>query len=412
MGSDGMTTYFTPEFFKGNRARLRKLFTGTAPIVITANSLLQRNSDIAYPFRQDSNFWYLTGITEPDFVLVMDRDKEYLISPVRNQIRTIFDGGLDPEIITQRSGIKEIIDAKNGWKNFSRRLQRVQHVATIAAPPNYIENYEFYTNPARANLISKLKLAKPELEFLDLKEHFATMRVLKHPQEINAIKDSVNLTASALRKLKSKLSKMKYEYEVEAFLSQAFRSQGALHGYNPMVAGGINACTLHYDENNKELNKRDLLLIDAGAEKEYYSADLTRTYALGAPTKRQQAVYDAVLEVQDYVLSNIKPGITLKESEKLSEQFMGEKLRELGLIKAIEKKTVRHYFPHAASHYLGLDLHDAGDYNTPMEADMVITVEPGIYIPEEGIGIRIEDDILITNNGHKVLSAGLPRTLT
>jgi Xaa-Pro aminopeptidase len=403
-----MKSYFDADYFSSNRKSLRNRLDSSSPIIITANSLLQRNSDIAYPFRQDSNFWYLTGITEPDFVLVMDGSEEYLIAPNRNDIRTIFDGGLDDGAASKRSGIKQILDTKTGWKQLGARLKQVNKVAIIAASPKYINSYEFYTNPARANLIKKLKQQKSGLDCLDLREHFAEMRMRKQPQELAAIRASVDITEKALKDLQPKLLNMKHEYEAEAFLTHIYRSQGVMHGYSPIVAGGKNACTLHYDENSAALKSGELLLIDTGAEAEYYSADITRTYMHGKATTRQLAVHAAVSEVQEYVLSYLKPGISLKESEQKSEQFMGKKLRELGLIKKIERKTVRRYFPHATSHFLGLDLHDAGDYEKPLEPDMVVTVEPGIYIPEEGIGIRIEDDILITRTGNINLSDTLP----
>lgn len=406
-----MNSYFAPSFFQGNRERLRTLFTGKAPIVLTGNNLLQRNSDIAYPFRQDSNFWYLTGLTEPDIILVMDKDREYLITPERSNYRNIFNGGIDTRALSGRSGITEILDTKEGWKRLDSRLERVRHVATVAAPPAYIEHYEFFSNPAKANLITRLKSVSTELELLDLREHFARMRVVKQACEIDAIKASVDLTVRTFKKLKPKLDKMRSEYEVEAFINSAFRSNGAQSGYESIVAGGMNACTLHYNSNNNALTPHELLLIDAGAEQEYYSADITRTYALGEPTKRQRAIHNAVTEVRRYVLSYLKPGVSIKESEKLVEQFMGEKLRTLGLIKIIDRDSVRKYFPHATSHFLGLDLHDAGNYERPLESGMVLTVEPGIYIPEENIGVRIEDDIVITKNGAKNLSANLPHSL-
>jgi len=155
-----------------------------------------------------------------------------------------------------------------------------------------------------------------------------------------------------------------------------------------------------------------LLLMDVGAQYQYYAADLTRTVALASqPSKRQQQVYNAVAEAQDYAYSLLKPGVSLHEYEGQMEEFTGEKLRELGLIKTIKHESVRKYFPHSTSHFLGLDVHDSGDYDLPLEPGVVMTVEPGIYIPEEVIGVRIEDNILITADGNQNLSSRLPREL-
>lgn len=406
-----MTSYFNTEFFIQNRQRLRELFSGTAPIVLTAHGLMQRNNDMAFPFRQDSNFWYLTGINEPDIILVMDKDKEYLIVPERDEVRQVFDGSVVNDALTVRSGIQTVFGSKTGWKQLSTRVKKTKHIATLAAPKSYAQHFDFYTNPARAALHARLKEYNPSIELLDLREQFRRMRSVKQPAEIKAIQASVDLTVNTLRKLPKSLGRMAHEYEVDAYLTSAFRNKGATHGYAPIVAGGQNACTLHYENNAHPLDSDQLLLIDAGAEVEFYAADITRTFALKPPTRRQRAVHQAVLETQDFGLSLLKPGNTIHDNEKLVEQFIGEKLRELGLIKTIEHETVRQYYPHALSHYLGLDVHDAGDYERPLEPGMVLTVEPGIYISEEGIGIRIEDDVLITKSGNKVLSHTLPRML-
>src|SRR4051812_14325359 len=148
---------FGSDFFAGNRERLRRLFTGTAPIVVTAHGLLQKGGDEAFTLHQDRSFWYLTGINEPDIVLVMDKGREYLIVPGRELIREQFDGAIDPAVLSRRSGIKEILDEKEGWKRLEARLKRVQHVATLAANPRHLENLGMYTNPARAELIARLK---------------------------------------------------------------------------------------------------------------------------------------------------------------------------------------------------------------------------------------------------------------
>lgn len=413
---DGMNEHiFTSDFFVGNRDRLRQLFTGTAPIVIAANGLLQRGGDDTYPFFQDANFWYLTGLNEPDLVLVLDKDKEYIIAPGRNAMRQTFDGALDVDAIMRRSGIRTVIGEKDGWRQLNARLKRVQHVATLAAPPAYLEGYDTYTNPARARLVTRLKEVNANLEPLDLREHLARMRTVKQESELAALRAAIDITTAALKDATQaqRLAKYGYEYEIEAAITAGFRKRGAVgHAFSPIIASGERACTLHNITNNGRLATDELVVLDVGAEVEHYSADVTRTVALGRPSPRQRKVHEAVLDVQHYAMDLLKPGVMLRDYEKQVEHYMGEKLRELGLIKTIKSEVVRQYFPHATSHFLGLNTHDAGDYERPLEPGVVLTVEPGIYIAEEAIGVRIEDDVLITTDGITNLSARLPRELS
>ena len=409
-----MNLHFNSDFFAGNRQRLRELFTGTAPIVVTANGLLQRGGDSSFPFAQDANFWYLTGIDEPDLILVMDRDKEYLIVPTRSQSRQAFDGVLDEKTLTKVSGIKLVYDESAGWEQLRNRLKKVKHVATIAAPAPYIDAYGLYTNPSRSSLVHRLKAEKNELELLDLGPHISRLRMIKQEPEIGAIQQAIDITVSSLKASfsKAKLSRYAHEYEIEAEVAKGFRSRGAEgHAFAPIVASGQRACTLHYVENSGKLSADELLVADVGAEVDHYAADITRTIALGKPSARQLAVHSAVLEVQEYAFGQLKPGVLLRDYEQKIEHFMGEKLRELNLIKTIEHDAIRKYYPHATSHFLGLNVHDVGDYDRPLEPGVVLTVEPGIYIAEESIGIRIEDDVLVTEKGIEILSRKLSREL-
>jgi Xaa-Pro aminopeptidase len=406
---------FESDFFTANRARLRQLFTGTAPIVITANGKLQQAADEAYAFTQDSNFWYLTGIDEPDVVLVMDQNKEYLILPERSVVSEIFDGATTADAVSRISGIKEVYTEKEGWKYFSSRLKRLRHTATLGANPPYMETFGMYANPARATLIRRLKDYNENIELLDIRQHLARLRMVKQEPELAAIQRAIDITLDTLKIISrpSTLKRYAYEYEVEADITRGFRRAGAEgHAFTPIVAAGKHAVTLHNIANEGQLASDELLVTDVGAQYNHYSADVTRTFDLGSAPKRAHNVHAAVIEVYNYACSLLKPGILMRDYEKDVETFMGEKLRELGLIKVIERDDVRKYFPHATSHYLGLDTHDAGDYDRPLEPGVVMTVEPGIYIPEEGIGVRVEDDVLITATGITVLSARLPLVLS
>ena len=407
-------SHFNADFFAGNRKRLSELFSGTAPIIITANGLLQRGGDSSYSFCQDANFWYLTGIDDPDITLVIDRDKEYLIVPPRDASRTAFDGAIDDSVLTNRSGIAEILETEDGWRKLNSRLNKVKHAATIAAAPGYIERYGLYANPARARLVKQLKQHNESLELLDLTSHLVHMRMVKQAPELAALQQAIDITIASIKTATTnvKLAKYDYEYQLEAAVAHGFRSRGASgHSFEPIVAGGARACTLHNVSNNNKLSAGELVVVDVGAEVEHYAADITRTFGLGKVSKRSKTVHAAVADVQQYAFSLLKPGVLIGDYEQQIERYMGEKLRTLGLIKTIDHDSVRKYYPHATSHFLGLNVHDAGDYNMPLQPGMVITVEPGIYIPEESVGVRIEDDVLITATGIKNLSRRLPSSL-
>jgi Xaa-Pro aminopeptidase len=403
-----MSDLFSADFYVGNRKKLRSLFQGTAPVVITANGKLQKGTSDHFPLYQDGNFLYLTGINEPDLVLVMDKDKEYLILPERSQGGEAFYGVHDPAHLSALSGVAEVLDFKSGWKKLTARLKKVKHVATVAPSPVYIEHYDFYTNPARATLLAKLKDINPQLEPLDLRQHLAIMRMVKQAPEVAAIQRAIDISIQSFKEVRRKLPKVTNEYEVAALLGYGFRRRGADgEAYFSIVAGGANACVMHYDKNNQLLGQNQVVMIDAGAAYNRYAADISRSYIYGTGTKRQDQVWQAVKDVHDFALANLKPGVTIIDNERAVEQFMGEKLRSLGLIRNVERGEIRKFFPHATSHYLGLDVHDAGDYQRPLEPGVTLTVEPGIYIPAEGIGIRLEDDLLITADGATNLSAEL-----
>lgn len=409
-----MKSFFSSRFFTENRRRLRESSAPDVPIVITANGLLQKGSiDGAYQFSQDADFWYLTGIDEPDIVLVMDGRDEYLIVPSRPAIREAFDGAVASSPLTRRSGVKTVLDEEAGWARLSRRLKKTGKVATARPLPAYTERYGIYANPARANLLAKLR-SYARLKLTNVSADLARMRMIKQPAELKAIQTAIDITAGSMKEAltPAKRRAYAYEYELEAEIGRGFRRRGAGgHSFEPIIAGGKRACTLHNVANDGALAKDELVVVDVGAEVEHYAADITRTVSLDKPSKRQREVYDAVLEVQRFALGLLKPGANFKDYEKQVRHHMGEQLVALGLIRSNYPKAVHKFYPHGTSHLIGLYVHDAGDYDQPMQPGMVMSCEPGIYIPKEGIGIRIEDDVLITASGNEVLSAAVPRRL-
>lgn len=405
-------TLFSSEFFTSNRQRLRKRIK-TEIIIVTANGRLQRSADTTYPFQQDTNFLYLTGVREPDVLLVIEGDVSYLIRPKMSAYQEVFDGVSDHDALQTTSGVDRVYEYDEGWERLRKKLQKESEVAILLPPPDYIDVYGMYTNPARTMLQRNITNCNKAIKCIDIREALAGMRMIKQVPEIDAIRQAIDITKIGLDDITNHLKNgdYKHEYEIEADLTRAFRRQNSQHAFEPIIASGKRACTLHNIASSGELATNDLILFDVGAAYEGYAADITRTMAITRPTDRQQQVYKAVADVQKYAFSLLKPGVALRSYEKQIEKYIGEKLIALGVIKENETNEVRKYYPHAASHHLGLDVHDIDDRERALEPNMVITVEPGIYIPEEGIGVRIEDDVRITEDGIEILSAHLPSQL-
>lgn len=399
------------QFFVSNRQKLRKAFGGKAPIVIAGNGLMQKSADASFPFVQDSNFWYLTGIREPGLILVMEVDREYVITPAHDVVRETFEGKLDFSAMADQAGIEEAFSEDDGWKILSRRAKKVKHIATIQPSPSYIEQITMYTSPARARLVTRLKVYNPDINLIDLRPVFASMRSVKTAEELKLIKAAAKETAHLYKLIERKRSKVEFENELLAELQREITRRGVEFAYDPIIASGKNALTLHYTNNDAPIGRSKFLLLDVAVRAHGYNADITRT-VVDNPTKRQTQVYNAVLAVQEFAISLLKPGTNLKTYEEAVFQFMGEKLRELGLIQTISKESVRKFYPHATSHFLGIDVHDVGDHGSELVTGMVLTVEPGIYIQKESIGIRIEDMVVITEKGCEILSKSIPKTIS
>jgi Xaa-Pro aminopeptidase len=370
---------------------------------------MQRGNDAAFSFEQEANFWWLTGIEEPDWEIIVDgtRGKSWLVQPKVSEIHQIFDGSLAPHIAKKISGVDDVLTRDSADALLRELATKHSVVYTLGEHPAK-EHYDFVSNPATKLLHSSLSRIFSDVQ--DCRRDVARLRAIKQPEEIVAIKKAIKLTVSAFQDAKALLSELKHEYEVEAEFSYVFRRAGATgHAYDPIVAGGKNAVTLHYNKNNDALKQSSLLLLDIGARVDGYPADITRTYAVGVPTQRQVDVHAAVERAHKSIIALLKPGLTVSSYHDSVDVIMKDALEGLGLLG--EPSNYRKYFPHAISHGLGVDVHDSLGGPTQFESGMVLTVEPGIYIPEEGIGVRIEDDILITDIGHTNLSASLPTSL-
>jgi Xaa-Pro aminopeptidase len=398
-------------FFVNNRERLiRRLSGGIA--VFSAYTKMQRTNDIASQFEQEANFWWLSGIESPDWQLIIDgtRGKSWLVMPQVSAVSQIFDGSLAAVDAEDISGVSDILSHDEAVKML-RDLSKKHSVAYTLGDQPHAEYLDFILNPAPKRLHEQLIRTFNSVR--DCRKELAELRAIKQPEEMAAIQGAINVTVDAFKEVKSLLAICKYEYEVEAAFTYYFQMHGpSKHAYDPIIAAGKNATTLHYVANNAKLKRRELLLLDIGARRDGYPADVTRTYATKEPTKRQIQVHGAVVAAQQEIISLLAPELSVEQYQREVDRIMIDSLLSLGLMtNRTDEKTYRRYFPHAVSHGLGVDVHDSLGAPKYFQSGMVLTVEPGIYISEENIGVRIEDDIAITDTGHTNLSGRLSTDL-
>ncbi len=392
-------------FFSLNRQKLASGLNG-ALVVLAAYTGLQKQNDTAFQFQQEANFLYLTGIEQPDWLVIVDGStgEEWLVMPEIDAVHKVFDGSLDAPRATEISGIKKVVSHDEGMSLLRLLAKKHSMVYTIDNPP-YADHFSFSLNPALGT--NKKMLERTFISVTDCQKELAKLRAIKQPEEIKAIQKAINLTIDGFELVKKMLPSARYEYELEAEFTYHFkRNGGADHAYDPIVASGQNACTLHYVENDARLSSKQLILMDVGARVNGYAADITRTYQKGVASKRQKEIHGAVQAAHHGIIELIEPGLPVEEYISRVDARMKTALKEVGLSQN-DNDTYRKYFPHAISHGLGIDVHDSLGGARYFEEGMVLTVEPGIYIPEEKIGVRIEDDILITSNGYRNLSSKL-----
>ncbi len=398
-----MINSFNSKFFTKNRERL----AGKLPdclIVVTANCMMQKSADEPYQFRQDSSFWYLTGINEPDVVLVIDtkEGESTLLLPEQNQYQKEWDGEIDKIHLKKISGIDKFETRTNLEVILKRAKNAGLQICQLSPMPDRVEPYGFMSNPARKLLEQEIN--KIESKPKDVRLEMAKTRQIKQSEEIELIQKAIDITGESLDELKQNIQNYKNEAELQRDLLIKFLEKGSDgHMFDPIVASGKNSATIHYKQNNATIKKNELILMDVGAKTGMYGADISRTWSVGDPTKRQKDVFDAVLKVHKNSLSRYKPGMTLKEEQDNVNKDLSKEYKKL--------KISDRQLPNGISHFLGVDTHDAGDYRSPLEIGSVLTVEPGIYLPDEGIGVRIEDIVLITKNGAQILSSKIDQNL-
>ena len=408
------------QLFKENRKQLSELLVAKSLAVVNANDVLPTNADGSLVMHPNSDLFYLSGVEQEESILLLFPDasdpklREILFVREPNEHLQIWEGYKhSKEDARKISGIRNV-----KWISEFPGLFRILMCEATSAYLNCNEHkraaVEVETRDDR--FISQCKRDYPLQNFRRLAPLLHDLRIVKSPLEIDLLKEAVSITEKGFRRVLKFLKPGVTEYEVEAEWAREFLRRRAKFAYSPIVASGKNNCVLHYLQNDQTCKKGQLLLLDVGACYANYNADLTRTIPVsGKFTRRQKQVYNAVLRVLRASTTGATVGKLHSDWQKESEDMMTEELLKLGLLKpaqvkkqTAEQPAVKKYFMHGLGHPLGLDVHDVGDSSKPFKAGCVLTVEPGIYIPEEGFGVRLEDDIVVTADGPVNLMAKTP----
>jgi Xaa-Pro aminopeptidase len=416
--------------FARRRRQLMKMMGKGGITILPAVPEKTRNSDVTYQYRPDSDFFYLTGFSEPDAVAVLIPGRahaEYvLFVRDRDPTRETWDGRrAGPEGATRDYGADDafpISDIDDILPGLMENCSRVYY--TMGLHQEFDQRVIGWVNGLKTQARTGVL---PPQEFVALDHFLHDMRLFKSRPELEAMRKSARIAVAAHQRAIQFTQPGRMEYEVMAELLHEFRRSNADISYHPIVGGGANSCILHYHENSAELNDGDLLLIDAGCEYELYASDITRTFPVGGRfSPEQRAIYEVVLEAQYAAIEKTQPGNHWNDPHDAAVKVITQGLVKLGILKGkvpnlIRDGEYRKYFMHRTGHWLGMDVHDVGDYKVAehwrvLEPGMALTVEPGIYIPAGSkgvakrwwnIGVRIEDDVVVTRDGNEVLTAGL-----
>lgn len=413
-----------PEIFTTNRRRFAEKIKPNSIAIFVSNEEVPSNGDALYPFKQNSDLYWLTGIMQEDSMVILFPDnpdpkfREVLVLVRPNELKEKWDGKrLRKEEATAISGIKQIV-----WlDSIDALLQTWIHLAdSIYLDTNENDRKASLVRTRDYRFVDEMKSRYPLHQYERAAKLMKDLRAIKTPQEIEVVKKAVEITHNTFLRVMKFVRPGVMEYEVEAEIVHSFLSQRASgEAYGSIIASGDRARTLHYVSNNQECKNGELLLMDFGALYGGYAADLTRTIPVnGKFTERQKEVYNACLHLHDYAKSLLKPGISIIDyTDKVGDEATKEFLK-IGLLKESdvknedpENRAYRKYLYHGISHHLGIDVHDLGTRTEPIKPGMLFTVEPGIYIEEEGMGIRIENNVWITENGNIDLFEGIPITV-
>ena len=388
------------------QALLDRMGTGVAVLRSGEEKSIETDHPQDSDYREDDDFFYLTGLEEPGSWLVLVAsdsvpDQAVLYLPPRNPATEAWTGvKLGPgDSAKALTGITEMHSADSAEQLIRRVVGRARNGTLYIERGAKQGEDTFLRGLVFADFggVANVKDLRPEL---------AALRLVKDAEEIRRMRGTINATIEAQRDAARQMAPGMWEYQLEAIIEAAFRRNGAERVSFPSIVGsGPNSVTLHYDQSRRQMQAGDLVVVDIGSEWGYYAADVTRTYPVsGKYTPRQRAVYDLVYATQQAAIDSVAPGMTIGRLNQISRDYMKAHSGTL-----CDGGDCNKYFVHGLSHWLGMDVHDVGAYNSPFVPGMILTVEPGIYLAAENLGVRIEDDVLVTATGHEVLSQGAPR---
>jgi len=409
------------QLFIENRKRLRNHLKPNSVVIIHSNDIMPTNSDGTMKFKQNSDIFYLTGVEQEETILLLypdskePKNREVLFLRETNETIMTWEGKkLTKEEAKELTGIENVCWLSEFEKIFRTVMCECENVYLNT---NEHKRAVIEVETRNARFIKRCKEEYPLHNYMRLAPIMHKLRAIKSKYEIELLQKACDITDLAFRRVLRFLKPGVMEYEVEAEFAHEFIRNGAgFADYSPIIASGPNACVLHYIENDKICKDGDLLLIDVGVGYANYNSDLTRTVPVnGRYTKRQKDVYNACLRVMKAQMKEMKPGKSIQELQKYCEQNMEKELVDLGLLTMDDIRNqdpnwpaFKKYFMHNVSHFLGLDVHDVGDVYRTLEPGMVFSCEPGIYIREEGIGVRLENDVVITDTGIDDLMKNIP----
>ncbi|MDA7817604.1 aminopeptidase P N-terminal domain-containing protein [Sulfurimonas sp.] len=407
--------------YKKRRDILGKKLRNNSIAIILSSEHKKRSNDTEYPYRQDSNFYYLTGFKEDNSVLVFVKSKK--------EIKTIL-------FVQKKDAQLELWNGKRVGEKKAKKIFNVDKVFSSDRLTEVLDKYKekkrlFFDLTCKDKRVKKF--SKNFSKHEDIRKIIESMRLIKSSSEIKLIKNAISITTKAHHNAIKFKKPGKNEYELQSEIEYDFKKRGAYSdAYTSIVACGNSANTLHYIQNNQALVDGELILIDAGCEYDYYASDITRTIPVnGRFSKPQKDLYNLVLDTQLRIIEMIKPNILRSDLHKKSEELLTRGMIELGILKGNYKKLIKNkkhkkYYPHGIGHWMGIDVHDQAPYKDekdkeiPLKKGMVLTIEPGLYIDKNdknvpkkyrGIGIRIEDDILVTSTSSENLSEGIVKSI-
>jgi Xaa-Pro aminopeptidase len=410
-----------PQLFTDNRRRLAELLLPNSVAVVNANDILPTNADGSLLIHPNADLFYLSGVEQEESILVLaphsaeEKHREILFLREPNEHLKTWEGHkLSKDEAAALSGVKTVKWLSDFPTIFHQLMCEAEHVY-LNSNEHARSTREVETRDER--FVRDTRRRYPLHQYHRLARLLHRLRLVKSPAEVELLKQAVKITDDGFRRVLSFVRPGVNECEVEAEFIHEFTRQRAKFAYNPIIAAGANSCSLHYNANDQTCNDGDVLLIDVGANYANYNADLTRTIPIGGRfTPRQREVYDAVLRVMRASIAGAVVGKVNRQWRREAQAMMNDELVKLGLLKDEDLKKpyepdeppCRKYFMHGLGHPLGLDVHDVGSPHATFAPGWVITVEPGIYIPDEGFGVRLENDVLITENGPVDLMAEIP----